>query len=89
MKELIAEAMLGQDAEEFMVSQIGQYLIGRADQEITDATEKLCNVAPWRRRRIMELQNQVWRAQSFKDWLAELIVSGRSAMSALEENSTQ
>jgi hypothetical protein len=42
-------------------------------------------VWPWRRRRIEQLQNQLWRARSFKGWLAELVNSGKQAEEQLEE----
>lgn len=83
--ELYAEAMLGQDVESFLASDIGRYLIGRADQESADAADKLKTVFPWRRRRITELQNQIWRAESFQSWLGELIIRGRQATSQLEQ----
>jgi len=47
---------------------------------------ELQKVNPWRRRRILTLQNQVWRAESFVTWLRELVVSGRQAEAALEES---
>jgi len=81
---LLAEAMLGRDAEDFLNSDIGRYIIGRADQEIAEATELLTRVSPWRRRRIAQLQNDIWRAQSVKGWLAEMITSGKAAFHALD-----
>lgn len=83
--ELYAEAMLGQDVESFLASDIGRYLIGRADQESAEAVNKLKTCFPWRRRRITELQNQIWRAESFQSWLGELIIRGRQATSQLEQ----
>lgn len=84
---LLAEAVLGRDAEEFLSSELGRYLVGRAQMEGEEATEKLKRIAPWRRRRITELQAQVWRAESFRDWLAEMVTAGRAAESALEQQS--
>lgn len=83
-RALYAESVLGKDAEEFLNSDIGRYLTGRADQEEQEALEALCRVSPWRRRRIAELQARVWRAQSFKGWLAEMVISGRQALQQLE-----
>lgn len=82
---LVAQAILGKDTEEFLSTDIGRYLVGCAEQEIADATEKLCKVSPWRRRRISELQAQIWRAQSFQTWLAEIITTGRQAIENLEQ----
>lgn len=82
---LMAEAVLGRDAEEFLASELGRYMTGRCEQEVADAQEELSRVSPWRRRRIQALQNRVWRAQSVKGWLAELIVNGKAAEAVLEE----
>jgi hypothetical protein len=82
---LLAEAMLGQDAQEFVVSEVGRYLLGRAEQEAYEASDKLKRVSPWRRRRITELQNEIWRAESVKAWIVEIIQAGQAAEHALEQ----
>lgn len=84
--DLYAEAILGKDAEDFVTSQIGQYIIGCAEQEAADALNQLKTVYPWRRRKIAELQNKVWRAESMQSWLAELIIKGKQALQQLEED---
>jgi hypothetical protein len=84
-RQLIAEAIMGKDAEEFLHSDLGKYLIGCAEQEAQDAMNELARVYPWRRKRIQTLQNQIWRAQSIQSWLAELIIRGNQAKQALEE----
>ena len=82
---LVAEADLGRQALEFVNSDVGRYLVGCAQQEHTAAMEALRKTSPWRRRRIAELQNQAWRAESFLGWLRELLVKGRTAEGALVE----
>lgn len=82
---LLAEAVLGRDAEEFLNTELGRFIMGRCEQEIAEAQDALSRVSPWRRRRIQALQNEVWRAQSVKGWLGELISNGRSAEAALDE----
>lgn len=84
-RTLVAEAILGRDAEDFLNSELGQYLIGRIEQEITDAQEKLERVSPWRKRRIQELQNEIWRARSLSAWLAEIVIAGQQAIQNLED----
>lgn len=86
MNEIYAEAMLGKDAEEFIKSEIGRFLTGCAEQEVVEAMEYLKKVHPWRTRRIKELQNQIWRAESFKSWLAELVIRGKQALQHLDED---
>jgi hypothetical protein len=86
---LWAEAMIGKDAEEFLSGDLGRYMLGRAEEEETEAMEALAKVSPWRRSRISQLQAQLWRARSFKAWLAELITAGRQALEQLEEQHTE
>ena len=83
-KELLAEAIIGKDAEEFFASELGQVVIGRADQEYSEALEGLRTVDPEDAKSIRELQNKAWRAESFKGWLAELIISGKQAIQTLD-----
>jgi len=82
---LLAEAMLGRDAEEFLATDIGRYLVGRAQIEADEAMAKLKRTASWRRRRITELQAEIWRAESLRSWLGELVASGKAAEAALEQ----
>lgn len=81
---LYAEAALGKDAEEFLRSDLGRYMLARAEEEEREALEGLANVWPWRRRRIQQLQAQLWRARSFGGWLTEMVVIGRQALDHLE-----
>lgn len=85
-KELLAEAIIGRDAEDFIQSDLGQFMIGCAEQETQEALEQLKRVLPWRSRKITELQNKIWRAESFQSWLAELVIKGKQATTQLEED---
>lgn len=82
----IAEAVLGRDAADFLNSDLGRYVIGQCDIEIAEAQEKLATVSPWRRNRIRELQNEIWRAQSLRGWLAGLVIAGRQAEALIESD---
>lgn len=84
MKTLYAEAILGKDAEEWLNSDLGRYVLARVEEEEREALEAMADVSPWRRRRIQQLQSQLWRARSFKGWLGEMIVAGRQALQQLE-----
>ncbi len=80
-----AEAAMGRDAIEFIKSQLGRYIVGCAKQEADDALLELKRVFPWRRRRIQQLQAQIWRAESFAGWLGDLVIRGRAAELTLDE----
>lgn len=81
---LYAEAIIGKDAEEFLNTDLGRYMIARAEEEEREALHELATVWAWRRRRIEQLQAKLWRARSFKGWITEMIVSGRQALQQLE-----
>lgn len=85
-EELLASAVLGRDAEEFLASELGRYLVGRAEQDAAEAMDQLKRVHPWRRRKIQELQNTIRRSDSVRAWLAGLVIDGRSAIAALEDD---
>jgi len=82
---LWAEATLGRDAAEFLASDVGRYLIGRCEQEVADAQDKLASVSPWRRNRIRQLQNEIWRAKSVREWLIEIVRAGEQAEAILDD----
>lgn len=82
---LKAEAILGKDAEEFISSELGRYIIERVEQDKSEAIVKLSTVSVWRKNKIRDLQNEIWRCDTFKSWLAETVTRGRQAMDLLEQ----
>lgn len=81
--QLMEEVRLGIEAEAFLNSPVGRYMEHRADQEIAAALEELKKVDPADCKRIMALQNDIYRAESFKAWLAEAIQNGWQAETQL------
>ena len=79
-KILLAAGSLGADAEDFLKSELGQTLIALAREEAIGSLSKLRTVSSWRRRRIAQLQADVWRAESFEGWLKSLIARGKVAL---------
>lgn len=84
-RTFLAEATLGTDALDFVTSDLGQYMIGCAKQDAEDAHQKLKNTAPWRRRRIQQLQNDIKCAEQFVLYLRDLVIRGKAAEIALDE----
>lgn len=82
--ELLAEVKLGHDAQEFLNTDLGRFLLGRCRQEIDEATEKLKRIERHAHTEIGRLQDQIWRAESFEAWLVELIHAGNEALHTLE-----
>ncbi len=84
-RTLVAEVDLGDQARDFMRSELGRHLVGCLQMEVADAQAQLNNTASWRRRKIQDLQNRVWRSKFMLAWLRDLILSGSAADGALKE----
>ena len=60
----VRAAVLGKQVEDFLGSDIGKYLVGRAESDALEALEELKRVSWWRSRRIKWLQNRIYVAES-------------------------
>lgn len=76
---------LGFQVEAFLQSDIGRYLVQRADEEIEAAVEELKLVAPEDATTIRALQGKIHVAESVQFWLAEAIQDGVNSMQELSE----
>lgn len=81
---LVKSAVLGAQVEDYLQSDIGKYLVGRAENEAIDAMEQLKTVAWWRKRRILWLQNRIWVAERFQQWLGEAYSEGLHSLHTIE-----
>lgn len=79
------EAQIGREAKEFFLSDLGRYMVGCAQQEYAAASANLKKTHFWRWKRIIQLQNEMWRAENFMVWLRDLIIRGKAAENALED----
>lgn len=78
-------AVMGERAKQFLKSDIGDYLLQRAQREESEALEQLKTVAPWNKRKILRLQNDIRVVQMFTGWMAEAIETGNAALEQLRE----
>lgn len=81
---LLAEAVTGKMAQDFLKSDIGRIITGLNEQDRALAYKQLARTASWRRRRIQELQNAVRFCDQYEERLRALIQRGESAMQELE-----
>ena len=81
---LKARIELGEDAEAFVRSKLGEAIIAIAEGQANSAYNEIARISPWRKRRISQLQTQIWRSESFQQWLAEIITEGRNSLELLE-----
>jgi len=86
VETLGAEAILGDEADKFMRSDLGKIVLGLAAQEAELAMDKLKTVDPANYKLIQGLQNEIWRAESIERWLRELIIEGDQALKIIEHD---
>ena len=86
---LLAETDLGEDVAQFLQSDLGRYMIGRVNIEISEFNGKLKTTFPLRWRKVMRLQNEIWKRERFKVYLLEAIQSGRSALAELSQRQSE
>lgn len=87
-RELLHRVAMGMEAEAFLGSNIGRYIVERAEAERDDAVEDLKEASPDDPKTIRDLQNRIWRAESVQFWLADLINDGNNAMHELQARET-
>ena len=80
---LFHEARLGEEAQQFLESDLGKLLKGRAILDIQDAQDALLDIAPEDTAAIRELQFKAATARHFKTWIAEAITNGNNAYDQL------
>lgn len=74
----------GISVERFLQSDIGKYLVERADAEIDEAVEALKRSDPEDAKAIRALQGKIFVAESFQLWLAEAIQDAANSQQELE-----
>lgn len=87
-REYFAEAHLGEQVRDFLVSPVGRYLHGRAKQTILDCKDKLADTDPTEKGGIAKwkaIKQDMANANAFMAWCAEAIVNGDNAANQLEE----
>ena len=79
---LYAEAILGKDAEEFWISELGQYIINRSKEETDVIINELKTAKP---RELKALQDRWEIAEKALIWLNDAIRAGTQAIETLED----
>jgi len=77
-------AVFGKQVDLFWDSEIGQYLLGHALREYNTSLETLKSCDPSDSKTVARLQGEIWRAESFRDWLSRAIEDGIRATNILE-----
>lgn len=84
---LFAEAMLGEEVVEFLNSNTGRYLHGRAKNIFDESLRKLYDIDPYSpegKKEHSRLKMEAACAERFMMWCADVIQNGRTAGVQLE-----
>lgn len=81
--ELLERAGFGKQVELFWGSRIGGYLQSRAQVCYTDAIQELKTCDPQNWTKVQDLQNKIWIAERFEQWLSEAVQDGIKSLEIL------
>jgi hypothetical protein len=84
LRDMYATVELGLDAELFLKSPVGQYLLRKAEEERTDALADLVDASPADPEAIRALQSIIKRADSLLFWLHDAIQAGINTQAQLD-----
>ena len=82
-KPLWEAAIFGKQVDEFLSSDIGKYLLEKAEKQYFNAILKLRDCAP---EDLLKHQSEMKRAESIRSWLADAVEEGLRAFNLIEEN---
>ena len=83
--ETLERAKLGIEAESFLRSALGKYMIDRADEIIESRIDALIQCSPNDIQQNTDLRNDITVCNMFKEFIAEAIQDGQIAASELDE----
>ena len=81
---LYKRAAFGLQVEQFLSSDIGKYMLARADGDIASSFGELKSCNPKDGIVVQGLQNKIWRAESVKHWLSDVITDGFHSLEILD-----
>ena len=87
-RELFARARLSESVLDFLRSDVGRYLHGRAKLELEEAKDQLLDCNPfsfWGRRKMRKIQMRAEVARSFMRYVSDAITDGEIAYQELKE----
>jgi len=80
----LAEARFGIEVEHFLKTEVGRFLIGRAELDEREALEELGLVDPEDPKAIRAVQFKLQVARAVPRWIRDAIQSGRIAQATIE-----
>jgi len=82
---LLDVAVLGEQVDQFLKSDVGVYLMQHAAAQEEQGLEELRRVDCKDAAAVWNAQNKVWIAEKFRVWLSEAVQAGLKAQMILED----
>ncbi len=79
LRDLSARVFLGAEAERFLQSSVGRYMVQRAEAQREQAIADFARAAPTDAAAIMAAQMKLRMADGFQQWIADLLQDGQEA----------
>jgi hypothetical protein len=83
--QTVKEIALGLDAEKFIATDLGRYMLQRAEGNVEEAVEALKAVNPENAKEVRDLQNIIMVNEYFLYWLADAVTQGKAAEEILNQ----
>jgi hypothetical protein len=83
-KETLERAVLGKMAEDWLLGDVGQFIINKVEQDTQEAIAKLINSDPHDFKQVQAAQNDIKVCEMFKVYLKQLIEEGALAVQSLK-----
>lgn len=80
----VRAAVFGEQVQEFLRSDVGRFLIGRAEKELAHQMSLLKLVDPRVPEQIIRLQVRIEQLEKFEGWLADAVQEGLTAISIID-----
>ena len=84
-EEMMRRAVFGKQVDNFISSQIGQYMLHRAREQRCAAQDEFKKVSPNNAEKVAEIQNTIMMADNVENWLRDAVGDGLRALNILED----
>lgn len=82
--QLIASAVLGEQLDSFLRSDVGKYLQSRAQKVYNAAVEEFKRLDASDTEAVRKCQSGMWRAEAFMGWVGQGIQEGLTSLGIIE-----
>lgn len=81
---LVRAAVFGEKVQEFLRSEIGDFLLKRVEAQLAVSIESLKSVDPGKTTQVVVLQERIRLLEGFESWLGDAVQEGLTAISVIE-----